>query len=190
MKTDYLKIYRLAKPHLGTRHNVVHTEIAIRFACKLLAAEGGDETIVLPAVILHDVGWEKVPEELHLKAFGPQATLPGLNRLHEVEGVKIARGILEKVNYPDEDKAQILEIIDGHDSRAQSHSLNDQIVKDADKLWRYSKQGLRIDSERFGESRAEGLSRLHQCLPVWFFTGTARILAGRELRKREKEFEQ
>jgi len=153
----------------------------------LLTAEGGDEPIVIPAVILHDVGWEKVPEELHLKAFGPAATIPELNRLHEVEGVKIARGILEKVNYADEDKARILEIIDGHDSREQPVSLNDQIVKDADKLWRYSKQGLHIDSERFGESHMQGLNRLRKYLPVWFYTRTARKLAGNELQKREKE---
>jgi HD superfamily phosphodiesterase len=190
MKTDYQKIYRLAKPHLGTRCNDVHTEISIQFAYKLLTAEGGDETIVIPAVILHDVGWEKVPEEFHLKAFGPAATVPELNRLHEVEGVKIARGILEKVNYADEDKARILEIIDGHDSREKSVSLNDQIVKDADKLWRYSKQGLHIDSERFGESHTEGLNRLRKYLPVWFYTRTARKLAGNELKKREKESEQ
>jgi HD superfamily phosphodiesterase len=186
IKPVFKKIYQLAKPYLNTRYNDVHTEMSVQFAYQLMEAEGGNEGIVIPAIILHDVGWKKVPEELHLKAFGPKATMPELNRIHEVEGVKIAKDILEKVNYDVEEMTQILEIIDGHDSRKQSVSLNDRIVKDADKLWRFSREGFNIDNERFGESYAAGLNRLSKYLPVWFFTSTARKLAGEELQKRER----
>ena len=187
LKLDYLKIYQLAKPYLGTRHNDVHTDISIRFAYQLLAVEGGSEAIVLPAVILHDVGWKKVPEHLHLKAFGPNANSPELNRLHEVEGVKIAGDILKQVNYPEEKLYEIIAIIEGHDSRQTALSQNDRIVKDADKLWRYSRQGLQIDLERFAESFAQGLNRLRKNLSVWFFTETGKKLAKEELLQREKE---
>jgi HD superfamily phosphodiesterase len=189
MKPDYQKIYQLAEPYLSTRFNDVHTAISIQCACKLLAVEGGNETIVLPAVILHDVGWKKVPEQLHLKAFGPKANSPQLNRLHEVEGVNIARNILKQVNYPEEKISEIIEIIKGHDSRQAALSRNDRIVKDADKLWRYSKQGFKIDIERFEESYAQGLNRLRRNLAGWFFTETGKKLARKELRKREKEAE-
>ena len=187
IKPVYQKIYQFAKPYLSTRHNDVHTEMSMQFAYQLMSAEGGQESIVIPAIILHDVGWKKVPEELHLKAFGPKATMPELNRVHEVEGVKIAKDILEKVNYDVEEMTQILEIIGGHDSRKQSISLNDRIVKDADKLWRFSREGFDIDNERFGESYAVGLNRLRKYLPVWFFTSTARKLAREELQKHERE---
>jgi hypothetical protein len=59
---------------------------------------------VIPAIILDDAGWEKVPEEIDLKAFGPKAN-PELTRIHEAEGEQIARKILEQVNY-DRDKIQ------------------------------------------------------------------------------------
>ena len=189
MKPDCQKIYQLAKPYLSTRHNDVHTEISIQFAYKLLAVEGGNEAIVLPAVILHDVGWKKVPEELHLKAFGPNANSPEFNRLHEVEGVKIARNILKRVNYAEEKISEIIEIIDGHDSRQEAMSRNDRIAKDADKLWRYSKEGFKIDIERFEESYAQGLNRLRRNLHRWFFTETGKKLANEELLEREKEAE-
>ena len=188
-KPIFRQIYQLAQPYLSTRHNDVHTEMSMQFAYQLMSAEGGQESIVIPAIILHDVGWKKVPEELHLKAFGPKATMPELNRVHEVEGVKIAKDILEKVNYDVEEMTQILDLIGGHDSRKQSISLNDRIVKDADKLWRYSREGFHIDIERFGESYAEGLNRLRKYLPVWFFTSTARKLAREELQKHERESE-
>ena len=68
MESRYLRIFELAKPLLATRDNELHTRVAYSFALKLLAAEGGDEYVVLPAVILHDIGWKSIPEEDHLKA--------------------------------------------------------------------------------------------------------------------------
>ncbi len=141
----------------------------------------------MPAIILHDVGWKKVPEDLQLKAFGPKATSPEINRTHEKEGVRIAGDILAEVDYDKEKISEILEIIDGHDSRKKAVSLNDQIVKDADKLWRYTRKGFQIDIERFDESYAQGLNRLRKNWPDCFFTQTARKLAGKELQKRERD---
>jgi HD superfamily phosphohydrolase YqeK len=186
-RSVFKQIYQLAQPYLNTRHNDIHTEMSMQLAYQLLSAEGGQESIVIPAIILHDVGWKKVPEALQLKAFGPKATSPEINRTHEKEGVKIAKDILEEVNYDVEEKRGILEIIDGHDSRKQSISLNDQIVKDADKLWRYTREGFHIDAERFGESYVERLNRLRNTLPVWFFTETAYKIAKEELQQRERE---
>ena len=187
MKAVFEEIWLLAKPYLNTRYNDVHTNISIGFACRLLEAEGGDEDVVIPAVILHDVGWKKISPGLHLKAFGPKATSPEINRTHEIEGVRIARDILARVNYDTEKIALIADIIDGHDSRSEPISKDDSIVKDADKLWRYSKDGFNIDTDRFSESCDEGLARLRKNLPCWFFTETARKLAEEELKIREGE---
>jgi len=183
----FKQIYRLAQPYLNTRYNDLHTEMSMQLAYQLLKAEGGQESIVIPAVILHDVGWHKVPAALHLKAFGPKATSPEINRTHEQEGVKIAENILTKVNYDKEKAGEILKIIDGHDSRKESLSLNDSLVKDADKLWRYTQKGFYIDNERFEETVAEGLNRLRKYLNRWFFTDTAYQIAKEELQQRERE---
>ena len=187
MKPVFEKIRQLSKPFLQTRHNDVHTEISTQYAFELLKREGGDEQIVIPAIILHDTGWMRVPAELHLKAFGPNATEPELNRLHEVEGVKIAEKILQKLKYDTPKIIKILEIIDGHDSRTEPVSLEDMIVKDADKLWRFSKSGFYIDVERFGESHEKGLERLRSNISGWFFTVTAKEVAAEKLSRREKE---
>jgi HD superfamily phosphodiesterase len=187
MKPAFEKIRQLAKPFLETRHNDVHTAISTRLAFELLKREGGDEDIVIPAILLHDTGWKQVPEEMHLRAFGPNKTEPQLNRLHEIEGVKIAEEILHKVHYDTFKIKKILEIIDGHDSRQEPVSRNDKIVKDADKLWRYSRAGFYIDIERFGESHAEGLERLRTRIFDKLFTATARAIATEKLTRREKD---
>ena len=82
---------------------------------------------------------------------------------------------------------EILEIIDGHDSRKVSISLNDSLVKDADKLWRYTRTGFDIDNERFEETVSEGLNRLRKYLPRWFYTDTAYQRAKEELQQRERD---
>lgn len=96
----YERIFRKARPFLKTRENLIHTRIVLRYALKLLGKAEGDKDVVIPAVLLHDVGWRMVPENLQLTAFGPKICNPALARIHEVEGARIAKGILESLHYP------------------------------------------------------------------------------------------
>ena len=73
------------------------------------------------------------------------------------------------------------------DSRHKPVSLNDMIVKDADKLWRYSKSGFYIDGERFGLSYGQSLERLRCYISEWLFTVKAKEMAVEKLSRREKK---
>ena len=176
---DY-RIWELAGPYLNIRKNDIHVQICCSYALKLLEFEQGEHDVVIPAILCHDVGWIKVPEELHLKAFGPTFD-PELARLHEVEGVKVAREILLEVNYEPKKVAEILEIIDGHDTRLSALSLNDKIVKDADKLFRFDPIGLKIDAERFKVDQNHHVNYLQERIESWLFTETAKRFAREEL---------
>ncbi len=178
------EICRLARPFLETRDNVIHTRVAYSFARKLLAAEGGNEAVVIPAVILHDVGWKSVPENLQLKAFGPGANDKEMNRIHEVEGARVAADILQEIGYDPPLAQEIIEIIRGHDSRKIPLSLNDKIVKDSDKLWRFSAEALEVDPKRFGVEPAVHVQWLGLQIDKWFFTRTGKRLAFQEQRQR------
>ena len=187
MKAIFRKIRVLADPYLKTRDNDIHTDISTIMASALLEKQGGDEDIVIPAIILHDVGWKTVPEAQQHMAYGPKATHPELNRRHEVNGVKIAGDILAAVDYDPGKTEEILEIISGHDSRNTALSLNDRIVKDADKLWRFTREGFRIDNRKFQLTPTQSLARLYGSLDDWLFTDTARSIALEELGRREKQ---
>jgi HD superfamily phosphodiesterase len=176
MKEIYKIIYELAKPFLNTRKNDIHIEISVSYAYKLLEKEAGDSDVVIPAVLLHDLGWWQLSEELQRRAFGPQFDKE-LSRVHEVEGVRMAKEILEKVNYEINRMEEILLIIDGHDSRLEAISQNDRIVKDADKLFRFSPRGFEIDSERFGIEPNKYRKWLSDSVEEWFFTPTAKLFA-------------
>lgn len=183
----YQKIYERAKPFLRTRKNVIHTKIALRYALKLLKEDPGDNKIVIPGILLHDVGWKMVPESLQLTAFGPNASNPGLVRVHELEGAKIARNILEQLHYSPKRVKEICDIIRGHDSRKRPISQNDRIVKDSDKLYRHSRKGLSIDSDRFQITKKTYIRYLEGKVDQWFFLPTSRKLAREELARRKKE---
>ena len=181
MKAIYREIRKLAEPYLATRENDIHTDISTRMAYALMGEEGGSEGAIIPVITLHDVGWKTVPEERQLEAFGPRAMRPELNRRHELEGVRIAGEILRSIHYDPDTSREILEIIEGHDSRKEALSLNDRIVKDADKLWRFTREGFMIDTRRFQETPAQGLIRLESKLEGWLFTDAAKRIAREEL---------
>lgn len=176
----YEIIYALAKPYLNTRKNDIHVESSYRFALQLLKDEPGDPEVVIPAIICHDLGWITLTEELQLKAFGPVFD-PDLRRIHEVEGVKLAGDILNRVGYDPDKTIEILDIIVGHDSRLKAISDSDKIVKDADKLFRFTATGLAIDIDRFRQERDSHLEWITSQIDCWFFTKTGAQLARLEL---------
>lgn len=182
MRTIDFRILELASPYLKTRKNDIHTNLSSRFALRLLESEPGDHAVVIPAIICHDVGWSKLTEDLQMKAFGPTFD-PALNRIHEEQGVIIAREILSQVGYEPLKTAEILDIIDGHDSRLSAISKSDMLVKDADKLWRFGTVGTQIDVQRFNVEMNWYLTYLNEKIEDWFFTETAKRLAIEELAK-------
>ena len=145
--------------------------------------------IAISAIILHDVGWKMVPEKLHLTAFGHNPSNPKLVRVHELEGEKIAKGILEKLHFPPEKANEISRIVQGHDTRKRPISASDRIVKDADKLWRYSRRGVKVETKRFNVPRSIYLDFLEKIINEWFLTPTARGLAKKEMSSRRYEKE-
>jgi hypothetical protein len=187
IKPIHQRIFKKAEPFLRTRKNLIHTKIALRYALKLLNHEKGEEEIAIPAIILHDVGWKTVPENLHLTAFGPNPSNPKLARVHEVEGAKIAKAILEKLHYPPANVKEICQIIQGHDSRKRPISWNDRMVKDADKLTRYSRKGMAIDLDRFQIPRRDYLVFLEAIIDHWFLTPTGKEIARKEILLRKKD---
>ena len=91
-----LPLWQDARAYLDIRNNDEHTIIAYGLARALLKLiPEADESVVLPAILLHDVGWKKIDPELILLAIGRRPTRKDLVRDHELHSVEIARAILE-----------------------------------------------------------------------------------------------
>ncbi len=187
MKAAHKDLLDLATPYLDTRKNDIHVDEVVRIAPELIEAVKADEDIVIPALILHDVGWKMVPENLHLRAFGPRGIDEDLRHLHELEGARLAGEILAKVGYDEKKVDEIVRIIEGHDSRTEAISLNDMVVKDCDKLTRFCNLGFNIDAERFNYPPVKYVVWLEKQIDGWFFTDMAKRLAREELAQRKIE---
>lgn len=178
MPERYAEIWRLAEPYLKVRDNDGHTIYAYGIARALVDLHPqADPDIVLPAIILHDTGWSQVPGNDVLEAIAPGGGRPDLVIRHEKEGAAIAADVLATVGHDGERTEQILAIIDGHDSRREALSLDDAIMKDADKLWRLTPHGVDTVMKWFGLSRVEAhrliASRVHEHL----LTDLGRVMA-------------
>ncbi len=182
------KIYQLAKPYLTARHNDIHTQIALDFAVRLLEGGKGDRRVVVPAIILHDVGYSRFSDEMLSMAFGPRADR-SLSRMHEEEGVRIAKRVLAEVDYPSQYVDEILQIIGGHDTRANAISINDEILRDADRLSRYSKSAFWSFVERFQIQPEEICQALEFFVEQWFYMAAAKEMAREELKQRRQELQ-
>lgn len=186
------KLYQMAEPYLAVRGDLLHARIAHRMALILLQVEGGDRRIIEPAVVLHDVGWSSLTPEQISRAYGVRAKgeeARRLNRLHETNGAIIARRILESVNYDRGLTDRIIKIIETHDSGRETVSLEESIVKDSDKLYRYARAGFNLELKRQGVPAEELIELRVKGLKKWFFTSSAGTMASEALKDLIKSLE-
>jgi HD superfamily phosphodiesterase len=182
-------VYALAEPYWHTRSGEIHMPESFAMAQRLLAAlPAADPLIVLPAILLHDVGYARVPEETHHAGLhgAPGGWDADVTRRHEREGALLAAEILAQVGCDEVRSARIVEIVDGHDSRMKALNLEDAIVKDADKLWRFTESGVRVAHAWVGRTPALFMDFVESRIEAWFFTAAARELA-REALARSRE---
>ncbi len=180
----YRRIYELAEPYWQTRSNEIHVPGSYALARELLEDHPhADPDVVLPAILLHDIGYMAVPAEDQMRglAGAVKGWEPDITRRHEIQGAALATEILSSVGWDRGRIATIADIVDGHDSRTEAVSLEDQLVKDADKLWRFTESAVRIchvwmelDTDRY-------MDWVQSEIGQWFFTESARRLARREL---------
>lgn len=173
-----IPIWEKARPYLDVRSNDVHTLHSYVMVQQLLKCYPEAEAdIVLPAMLLHDTGWKKIPKDKLLQSIGPKNKYPELQRQHELESVIISKNILTELSFDAESIQKINHIIDGHDTTKIARSLNDSIVKDSDKLWRYTAHGIHTIGSWFDISKGEVLDILEDFVLPKFLTEQGKIIA-------------
>jgi len=171
-------IWLAARPWLDVRSNDAHTLISYRLGQALLKLHrGADDAVVLPAILLHDVGWKMFPQDMLAQAVGPNARYPELQRQHEIEGARIAGAELRRLAIPGLDVARIVEIIDGHDTRKHALSREDALMKDADKLWRFTPHGVTTIGGWFGTAPKDTLAMLEDFVLPSLLTDAGKAMA-------------
>jgi hypothetical protein len=182
----YAQAWTAARPYMRARKNDVHIPLSFWYAERLLELHPeADADVVLLAIMFHDTGWAVIDEERIFRegfATGDQEVdlSSDVRILHEKEGARLAAEALGE-EWDPAVVEEVVAIIDGHDSRLQALSRNDELVKDADKLWRYTESAVRICHRWMKLTTDAYIEWVGSEIDAWFFTDAARGLARREL---------
>ena len=142
MNPIYFKIWELAQPYYeqGRPMDIAHIKWMMRDAFLVCQMEKMDDSLLLPLVILHDVGYSQIPKDNPFNL--------DLRKTHMEEGVKIAKEILEKVDYPKDKAERIIHYVFVHDNWAFGDNeiyKKDKILavfNDLDFIWMATEKGF------------------------------------------------
>lgn len=179
----YDPVWRAAAPYMRARKNDIHLPLSFAWAQRLLDHyTEADRDICSLAILLHDIGWYAIDMETIInEGFrGENILQSDVRYRHEAEGVRLGTQVLRETGWTEAVIAAVCEIIDGHDTRREPRHLNDRVVRDSDKLWRYSVTGISVASDWFGITPRAYADRLEGELAA-FETGHGRTLAAAEL---------
>jgi HD superfamily phosphodiesterase len=153
----YAAVWAAARPYMRSRGNDIHLPVSYGDAQWLLTHyPDADSEVVLLSVLLHDIGWAVLDQEKIIsEGFGPNMMESEIRIAHEKEGARLAREILDELGYEAALVDEVAAIIDGHDTRREALSLNDELMKDCDRLWRFSVVGVALSCMWTGKSPAE-----------------------------------
>lgn len=178
----YDTVWRAATPYLRVRKNDVHVPIAFEFAQELLTHyPQADVDVCSLAILLHDCGWHVIDMvDIIEKGFGPNMMQSDVRFRHEEEGVRLAQEVLGATGWPKATIDAVCKIIDGHDTRKDPRSHDDSIVRDADKLWRFTVVGAAVAADWFKCTPQQYTLRQDVTLRL-LETGAAPAIALREI---------
>ena len=66
MEKIFQRIWDLAFCYQDKRNDKGHAKIVTNYVIKLAEIEKADKNVVIPAAILHDIGWSKIPKKTAL----------------------------------------------------------------------------------------------------------------------------
>ena len=200
MDAKFKKLWDISKEYLknGREVDLPHTRVSLDFALRLIREEGGDNDVITPAVILHDIGYSQIQEKdlykkttyysVYAKRKSNEAYSSQLKELHLVEGARLARKILESVQYETHLIDKIVDIVRYHEdvfARPPSDvkELNKIIVSDADKLFRFTPFNFFDIIKIHAASVEEVFQYILDMRDTWLVTKSAQLIAEEEIRK-------
>ncbi len=190
MKEVYKDIWKLAKPYYekGRPNDIEHINWMMKDAMFICEEENIDDSLLLPLVILHDVGYRNIesgnPLDLNLR------------KAHMEEGEKISRNILMKLNYNKDKINQISYYVSVHDNWAlgedkiYKEDLILGVFNDLDFMWMATLKGFSIMKNILRKDKkamVEYLENEEKLIKRPFSTKTTKSLFGKYLNERKKE---
>lgn len=185
MKQKYQNVWKLAIKYLrmgSEKDYVLHTKGVVKAMELILEKEKGNADILIPAAMLHDVGWAKVPKKYQC-ATDKKKQLRAM-KLHIKYAPKIICEILKPLNYKTFQVNEIIDIVESH-KFCKPKKLSKKLLIDADQLSDAFKEQFNSDVKAY-HITAEKLYNFRKNGNV-FYTKTAKNIFLELMDKRRKE---
>ncbi|EMR00501.1 HD domain-containing protein [Paeniglutamicibacter gangotriensis] len=185
LEPDLLPLWTAVVPETRARGNDIHLPISLAFARRLCDAyPEANRELVLVSTLLHDTGWAHVDEtKIISEGFRGDWRKAGIRFEHERLGCEVARRVLPPLGYELEFIEAVCAIIDGHDTRPVAHSLEDALMRDADRLWRFDHAGIALAAGWFSQNPADYTDRLETEIIPELITAAAVDMATTDLER-------
>lgn len=187
MDKKYNKIWELATPYLKRglmKDFVIHTQGVVKAMELILQGEGGDPRIMIPAAILHDVGFSRVEPELQTNTDLEKKR--EAQRQHLAFAKDIIEEILKKAGYSTEEIGKAVEIVQAHKFQDPEDSEKRMLI-DADNLSDTFKEQFESDVRAYNSTPAKVYEfRTYNT----YYTKTAQSVAGKEMADRKRDIDQ
>ncbi len=160
MKEIYKKLWRLAKPYYkkGRPTDIDHIEWMMKNAILVCKQENIDDSLLLPLVILHDIGYSEISKRNSFDL--------DVRKAHMKAGAEIARKILIKIKYQKDKIEKIVYYVSVHDNWALGNLdiyKNDKILgifNDLDFAWIVTPKGFTSLMKILGKNHKEMIDYL------------------------------
>ncbi|MBR9692349.1 HD domain-containing protein [Candidatus Woesearchaeota archaeon] len=143
MKEIYGKILEKALPFYeqGREGDVEHIRWLSEVITEYVDESEVDFDILIPVVLLHDVGYARVPQ-------GSNPFNLDIRKFHSEQGAEIAEEILGELEYPKDKIAEVKRLILKHDNWAFGDDFSDEpilrIFSNFDFMWMATEKGFDI----------------------------------------------
>ncbi|WP_022870172.1 HD domain-containing protein [Yaniella halotolerans] len=182
---EFNALWQTVIPETRARGNDFHLPVSVAYAHRLCDAyPQADRELVLVATLLHDTGWAHVDEDRIIsEGFRGDWRQADIRYEHEVQGCLVARRVLPDLGYSEGFIERVCAIIDGHDTRQEAHSLEDALMRDADRSWRFDRVGIALASGWFDQTPDYYTDRLENEIIPELITEAAIAMAQADLER-------
>ncbi len=136
------EIFAAALPYLeaGRKNwDVPHTKACMHWMTELLKHEHGNARILMPAIILHDIGIHKPTTQF--------ADMMLAKKEHMRLGAELAATILTRFPFEEEEIARIVHLVGMHDDLTKIQAEDEQLLFEADSLGQIDVQRVQPTQE-------------------------------------------
>ncbi|MBD3362682.1 HD domain-containing protein [Candidatus Dojkabacteria bacterium] len=187
MKRQYKNLWDIVKNKLngiGKKDYVLHSKMVTRAMEEIIEGEGGNPDILIPAAMLHDIGWINVPRKFQFAKTHKDKI--EAEKQHLEKAVPLIKKILQELQYSKSKIYQIIHVVTNHKSKKPGGDKNIECMVDADNLSDTYKESFYSDAVAYNVTPQEALEFRSKNS---FFTETANQIFRNQLQIRKEEIE-